>query len=178
MLTDRPFFGGSVDDLQRARAAVEIPALRKDFTIDETQVYESRVVGADAVLLIVAALTDDGLLTGLRELAEEVGIVALVEAHDDAELDRALAAGASIVGVNARDLGTFGEDLGLSERLADRIPGEVTAVAESAIRAPADAERMAEAGYDAVLVGEALVRSDDPTRLVDAMTRHSVRTRR
>src|SRR5256886_1857987 len=141
VLTDLPFFGGSVDDLQRARAAVEIPALRKDFTIDETQVYESRVVGADAVLLIVAALTDDGLLTGLRELAEEVGIVALVEAHDDAELDRALAAGASIVGVNARDLGTFGEDLGLSERLAGRIPGEVTAVAESAIRAPPDAER-------------------------------------
>ncbi len=178
VLTDRPFFGGSVDDLQMARAAVEIPALRKDFTIDETQVYETRVIGADAVLLIVAALTDDGLLTGLRELAEEVGIVALVEAHDDAELDRALDAGASIVGVNARDLGTFGEDLGLSERLADRIPGEVTAVAESAIRAPADAERMAEAGYDAVLVGEALVRSDDPTQLVDAMSRHSVRTRR
>jgi indole-3-glycerol phosphate synthase len=126
----------------------------------------------------VAALIDDGLLTGLRELAEEVGIVALVEAHDDAELDRALAAGAPIVGVNARDLGTFGEDLGLSERLAGRIPGEVTAVAESAIRAPADAERMAEAGYDAVLVGEALVRSDDPTRLVDTMSRHSVRTRR
>jgi indole-3-glycerol phosphate synthase len=126
----------------------------------------------------VAALADDGLLTGMRELAEEVGIVALVEAHDDAELDRALAAGASIVGVNARDLGTFDEDLGLSERLADRIPGEVTAVAESAIRAPADAERMAEAGYDAVLVGEALVRSDDPTELVDAMSRYSVRTRR
>ena len=178
VLTDRIFFGGSVDDLQRARAVVEIPVLRKDFTIDETQVYETRVIGADAVLLIVAALTDDGLLTGLRELAEEVGIVALVEAHDDAELERALAAGASIVGVNARDLGTFGEDLGLSERLADRIPGEVTAVAESAIRAPADAERMAEAGYDAVLVGEALVRSDDPTQLVDAMSRHSVRTRR
>jgi indole-3-glycerol phosphate synthase len=130
------------------------------------------------VLLIVAALTDDGLLTGLRELAEGIGIVVLVEAHDDAELDRALAAGASVVGVNARDLGTFGEDLGLSERLVDRIPGEVTAVAESAIRAPADAERMAEAGYDAVLVGEALVRSDDPTELVDSMSRHSVRTRR
>ena len=178
VLTDQPFFGGSVEDLQSARAAVEIPALRKDFTIAETQVYESRAIGADAVLLIVAALTDDGLLTGLRELAEGIGIVVLVEAHDDAELDRALAAGASVVGVNARDLGTFGEDLGLSERLVDRIPGEVTAVAESAIRAPADAERMAEAGYDAVLVGEALVRSDDPTELVDSMSRHSVRTRR
>src|SRR6266542_4190235 len=178
VLTDRPFFGGSVDDLQTARAKVEIPALRKDFVIDETQVYEARAIGADAVLLIVAALDDDGLLAGLRELAEEIGIVALVEAHDDAELDRALAAGATVIGVNARDLGTFGEDLGLSERLADRIPGEVTAVAESAIRAPEDAERMADAGYDAVLVGEALVRSDDPTELVDAMSRHSVRPRR
>jgi indole-3-glycerol phosphate synthase len=177
VLTDRPFFGGSVDDLQAARAKVELPALRKDFTIDETQVYESRAVGADAVLLIVAAL-DDGLLAGLRELAEEIGIVALVEAHDDAELDRALTAGATVVGVNARDLGTFGEDLGLSERLAGRIPGDVVAVAESAIRAPEDAERMAEAGYDAVLVGEALVRSDNPTALVQAMSRHSVRPRR
>ncbi|HEY4398857.1 MAG TPA: indole-3-glycerol phosphate synthase TrpC [Acidimicrobiia bacterium] len=174
VLTDRPFFGGSVDDLHAARAAVEIPVLRKDFTIDETQVYESRAIGADAVLLIVAALNDDGLLTGLRELAEEVAIVALVEAHDDAELDRALAAGASIVGVNARDLGTFGEDLGLSERLADRIPADVIAMAESAIRAPADAERMADAGYDAVLVGEALVRCDDPAQLVAAMSEHFV----
>ena len=178
VLTDRPFFGGSVEDLQAARAKVELPALRKDFTIDETQVYESRAVGADAVLLIVAALDDDGLLAGLRELAEEIGFVALVEAHDDAELDRALAAGAAVVGVNARDLGTFGEDLGLSERLSDRIPPDVIAVAESAIRAPEDAERMAEAGYDAVLVGEALVRSDNPTVLVQAMSRHSVRPRR
>jgi indole-3-glycerol phosphate synthase len=178
VLTDRPFFGGSVADLQAARAKVELPALRKDFTIDETQVYESRAVGADAVLLIVAALDDDGLLAGLRELAEEIGIVALVEAHDDAELDRALAAGATVVGVNARDLGTFGEDLGLSERLAGRIPGDVAAVAESAIRAPEDAERMAEAGYDAVLVGEALVRSANPIALVQAMSRYSVRPRR
>jgi indole-3-glycerol phosphate synthase len=178
VLTDRPFFGGSVGDLQEARAKVELPAIRKDFTIDETQVYESRAVGADAVLLIVAALTDDSLLARLRELADEVGIVALVEAHDDAELDRALAAGARVVGVNARDLGTFGEDLGLSERLADRIPPEVTAVAESAIRSPEDAERMAGAGYDAVLVGEALVRSQNPTALVHAMSQHSVRPRR
>jgi indole-3-glycerol phosphate synthase len=177
VLTDRPFFGGSVDDLQAARASVELPALRKDFTIDETQVYESRVIGADAVLLIVAALPDDGLLAGLRELADEVGIVALLEAHDDAELDRALAAGATVVGVNARDLGTFGEDLGVGERLADRIPEDVVAVAESAIRAPEDAGRMARAGYDAVLVGEALVRSDDATALVRAMSGHSVRQR-
>lgn len=177
VLTDMPFFGGSVDDLQAARAAVELPALRKDFTLDETQVYESRAVGADAVLLIVAALPDDALLGGLRQLAEEIGIVALVEAHDEAELDRALGVGATVVGVNARDLGTFGEDLGLSERLVDRIPGEVIAVAESAIRSPADAERMADAGYDAVLVGEALVSSNDPAALVYAMSGHSVRPR-
>jgi indole-3-glycerol phosphate synthase len=177
VLTDRPFFGGSVDDLQAARGAVELPALRKDFTIDETQVYESRAIGADAVLLIVAALPDDGLLAALRQLADEVGIVALVEAHDDAELDRALAAGATVVGVNARDLGTFGEDLGVSERLVDQIPADVIAVAESAIRSPEDALRMADAGYDAVLVGEALVRSHDPTALVHAMSRHSVQPR-
>jgi indole-3-glycerol phosphate synthase len=158
VLTDRPFFGGSVDDLQKARATVELPALRKDFTIDETQVYEARAIGADAVLLIVAALPDDALLAGLRALADEVGIVALVEAHDDAELDRAVAAGATVVGVNARDLGTFGEDLDLSERLAGCIPGDVATVAESAIRTP--------------------VRSDDPITLVHAMSQHSVRPRR
>jgi len=178
VLTDMPFFGGSVGDLQTARAAVELPALRKDFMIDEAQVYESRVIGADAVLLIVAALPDDGLLAGLRQLAEDIGLVALVEAHDDAELDRALAAGAAVVGVNARDLGTFDEDLGLGERLVDRLPHDVVAVAESAIRSPDDARRMADAGYDAVLVGEALVRSQDPTALVQAMSRHSVRPRR
>jgi indole-3-glycerol phosphate synthase len=178
VLTDKPFFGGSVGDLQTARGAVELPALRKDFTIDETQVYESRVIGSDAVLLIVAALPDDALLAGLRQLAEEIGVVALVEAHDDAELDRALAAGAAVVGVNARDLGTFGEDLGRSERLVDRIPDDVIAVAESAIRSAEDAERMAAAGYDAVLVGEALVRRHDPSALVHAMSQHSVQPRR
>jgi len=178
VLTDQPFFGGSVDDLRTARATVELPALRKDFTIDETQVYESRAVGADAVLLIVAALPDDALLAGLRRLAEEIGIVALVEAHDDAELDRALAGGATVVGLNARDLGTFGEDLGLSERLVQRIPADVVAVAESAIRSAEDAGRMADVGYDAVLVGEALVRSHDPIALVQAMSSHSVQPRR
>jgi indole-3-glycerol phosphate synthase len=177
VLTDRAFFGGSVDDLQRAGAVVELPVLRKDFTIDETQVYETRAIGADAVLLIVAALPDDGLLAALRALAEEVGLAALVEAHDDSELDRALAAGATVVGVNARDLGTFDEDLGVSERLAGRIPANVTAVAESAIRTPDDAGRMADAGYDAVLVGEALVRSEDPAGLIRAMSQHYVQPR-
>jgi indole-3-glycerol phosphate synthase len=177
VLTDQPFFGGSVDDLQRARVAVELPALRKDFIIDETQVYEARAVGADAVLLIAAALPDDGLLAGLRTLAGELGLAALVEAHDEGEIDRALAAGATVVGVNARDLGTFGEDLGVSERLSSRLPPDVTAVAESAIRTPDDAHRMADAGYEAVLVGEALLRSDDPAALVNAMIQHPVRPR-
>ncbi len=177
VLTDRPFFGGSVDDLQTARASVELPVLRKDFIIDETQVYEARAIGADAVLLIVAALPDDAELAGLRALAEDIGLAALVEAHDDAELDRALGAGAAVIGVNARDLGTFGEDLGVSEQLARRIPADVTAVAESAIRTPDDARRMADAGFDAVLVGEALVRRDDPAALVSTMSRHAVRAR-
>lgn len=177
VLTDRPFFGGSVDDMQRARAAVEVPVLRKDFTIDDAQVYESRAIGADAVLLIVAALPDDHLLASLHALAGELGLTALVEVHDDSELDRALEAGATVVGVNARDLGTFGEDLGVSERLSRRIPSDVIAVAESAVRAPDDARRMADAGYDAVLVGEALVRSDDPAALVQAMADHVVQPR-
>jgi indole-3-glycerol phosphate synthase len=177
VLTDRIFFGGSVDDLQRARAIVEIPVLRKDFTIDETQVYETRVIGADGVLLIVAALADDGLLASLCALADEFGLASVVEVHDEAELDRALGTGATVVGVNARDLGTFDEDLGVSERLAGRIPSSVTAVAESAVRTPDDARRMADAGYDAVLVGEALARSDDPVALVRAMTEHQVQPR-
>ncbi len=177
VLTDRPFFGGSVDDLQTAHAKVEIPVVRKDFVIDETQVYEARAIGADAVLLIVAALPDDAELAGLRALADEVGLAALVEVHDDAELDRALAAGATVIGVNARDLGTFGEDLGVSEELALRIPADVTAIAESAIRSPDDARRMADAGFEAVLVGEALVRSDDPAALVSAMSQHAVQGR-
>ena len=166
VLTDRPFFGGSVDDLRIARDATRLPALRKDFTIDETQVLEARAIGADALLLIVAALPDDGLLRDLRASAGELGLDALVEVHDEPELERALAAGAEIVGVNCRDLGTFAEDLDVAERLATRVPPAVIAVAESAIRAPAAAGRMAAAGFDAVLVGEALVRSPEPAAAV------------
>jgi indole-3-glycerol phosphate synthase len=166
VLTDRPFFGGSVDDLQVARDAAAIPVLRKDFTIDEVQVYEARAIGADAILLIVAALPDDAHLADLHALAIELGLGALVETHDAFELDRALRIGARVVGVNARDLGTFAENLGGAEQLAQRIPAHVVAVAESAIRSADDATRMAGAGYDAVLVGELLVKSDDPTATV------------
>lgn len=177
VLTDGPYFGGSAADLEDARAATSIPILRKDFTIDPSQVYETRAIGADAILLIVAAIPDDGLLRELREIAAAIGLAIVVEAHDEAELDRALGIGVRIVGVNARDLGTFDEDLAVSERLAKRIPGEVIAVAESAVRTAEDAGRMAAAGYDAVLVGEALVRSADPASLVAAMGAKVVQTR-
>jgi indole-3-glycerol phosphate synthase len=161
VLTDGPWFGGAIDDLLAAREACDLPILRKDFTIDEVQVYEGRAIGADAALLIVAALPDDVLLRDLHELAVGLGLAVVVETHDDAELDRALGAGAHIVGVNSRNLGTFAEDLGVGAGLAARVPPEVVAVAESAIRSVDDARRMAEAGFDAVLVGEMLVRAGD-----------------
>jgi indole-3-glycerol phosphate synthase len=170
VLTDREFFGGTVEDLQAVRAAVEVPVLRKDFTIDPVQVYETRAIGADAILLILAALPDDAIVRDLHELAWSLGLSVLVEAHDAAEVDRALALEARIVGVNARNLSTFDEHLDLVADVAAGIPPEVIAVAESAIRSPEDAERMAQVGFDAVLVGEALVRSSDPAQLVGAMT--------
>ena len=166
VLTDRPFFAGSVDDLRSARDATALPVLRKDFIIDEIQVLEARAIGADALLLIAAALPDDALLAELHGFAGDLGLTALVEVHDEAELDRALAAGAVVIGVNCRDLATFGEDLSVAERLVERMPADVTAVAESAIRVPGDAQRMGAAGFDAVLVGEALVRAADATTLV------------
>jgi indole-3-glycerol phosphate synthase len=167
VLTDAPYFGGSVGDLQAARdAAGATPVLRKDFTIDPDQVYETRGIGADAMLLIMAAIPDDEVLRDLHTLARELDLDVLVETHDEAELERALNLGATCVGVNARSLETFAEDLGVSERLVARIPNEVIAVAESAIREVEDARRVADAGFDAVLVGEALVRSPDPTALV------------
>jgi indole-3-glycerol phosphate synthase len=170
VLTDGPYFGGDLDDLRAARASSGLPVLRKDFTIDAVQLVEARAAGADAVLLIVAALPDDGLLRALHDAATDLGLAVVVEAHDEAELERALGFGPRIVGVNARDLGDFAEDLSVGERVAKRIPAEVVAVAESAIRSVDDARRMAGAGYDAVLVGEALVRAHDPARLVAALT--------
>jgi indole-3-glycerol phosphate synthase len=170
VLTDRPYFGGDLDDLRAARAAVDLPVLRKDFTIDAVQLLEARAAGADAALLIVAALPDEGLLRELHDAGTDLGLAVVVEAHDEAELERALAIGPRIVGVNARDLGDFGEDLSISERVAKRIPAGVMAVAESAIRSIDDARRMAGAGYDAVLVGEALVRAADPTQFVRELT--------
>lgn len=167
VLTDGPFFGGSVADLQIARlAASTTPILRKDFTIDLDQVYEARGIGADALLLIVAALPDDVLLADLHSLASELGLGVLVEVHDEREMERAVDVGATIVGVNARDLATFTEDLDRVEAVVASLPRETLAVAESAIRSIDDARRMGDAGFDAVLVGEALVRADDPEGLV------------
>jgi indole-3-glycerol phosphate synthase len=174
VLTDQPFFGGAISDLQVAREATALPALRKDFVIDEVQVFESRAVGADAVLLIVAALPDDGLLSDLHALALELGLAALVETHDEHEIERAVTVGAQIVGINSRSLQTFAEDLAIAERLVARVPAGVVRIAESAVRSIDDARRMAEVGFDAVLVGEALVRSPDAAGFVGALGALSV----
>jgi len=165
VLTDAPYFGGSVADLQAARDACGVPVLRKDFTIDEVQIYEARAIGADAILLILAALPDDAHVRDLADLATSLGLGVLVEAHDAAELDRAVALAAPVVGVNARDLGTFNEDLDGAAALAAHLPPATIAVAESAIRSAEDAVRMTAAGFDALLVGEALVRATDPRAL-------------
>jgi indole-3-glycerol phosphate synthase len=168
VLTERRRFGGSLEDLQAVRDAVDTPLLRKDFIVTPYQLWEARAAGADLALLIVAALTQPELYA-LLEVTDEVGLTALVEVHDEGEIDRALAAGARLVGVNARDLRTLEVKPGTFERLAPRIPDEVVTVAESGIRAPEDVRRYADAGADVVLVGEALVTGDDPRRAVEAM---------
>jgi indole-3-glycerol phosphate synthase len=178
VLTDSAYFGGSLADLIAARGASPLPALRKDFTIDPLQLYEGRAAGADAVLLIVAALSDDGLLRDLHETARGLGLAVLVEAHDEHELDRALAGGAQIVGVNSRSLHTFDEDRAIAIRLASHIPAAVVKVAESAIRTARDAQEMADAGFDAVLVGEAAVRAPDPSSFVAALAAVKLTERR
>jgi len=165
VLTDVDFFGGSTADLAVAREASGLPVLRKDFTVQEADVVDARLMGADAVLLIAAALSDAELLA-CAALAASLGLAALVEVHDEGELARALAAGAGLVGVNQRDLRTFDVDHERACALASRIPPGVVAVAESGIRDAGDARRLAEAGYDAILVGETLVRAQDrPARL-------------
>jgi indole-3-glycerol phosphate synthase len=170
VLTDREFFGGSPGDLCDARRASALPVLRKDFTVAAADVCDARTMGADAVLLIVAAL-DDTELRDFHGLATELGLDALVEVHDEAELDRALAAGATLVGVNQRDLVTFEVDTTRAVRvgraLSDR--GDIVRVAESGVRGPDDAAALARAGFDAVLVGESLVTSGDPAGAVRAL---------
>ncbi|HXW33087.1 MAG TPA: indole-3-glycerol phosphate synthase TrpC [Acidimicrobiales bacterium] len=177
VLTDGAFFSGSPDDLESARSACSVPVLRKDFTVCEADVVEARIMGADAVLLIVSALTD-AELARFVELTTDLAMAALVEVHEEEELERALEAGAAVVGVNQRDLTTFEVDNERASRLADRIPPEVVAVAESGIGGAGDASRLADAGYDAVLVGETLVRSEDRQAAVARLAGHTVSPRR
>jgi indole-3-glycerol phosphate synthase len=161
VLTDEEFFGGRLEHLAEARARVGLPVLRKDFVVDAWQIWEARAAGADAVLLIVAAL-DDAALQGLLAVAGEAGIDALVEVHDGRELERALGAGARIVGVNNRDLTTLAVTLETALSLASAIPKDVVAVAESGIRSGRDVRVLREAGFAAFLVGEHLMSAPDP----------------
>jgi indole-3-glycerol phosphate synthase len=170
VLTDEHHFGGSTIDLVTARAAVGLPVLRKDFTVDRRDVLDARLMGADCILLIVAALDDDQLAE-FRGLAADLGLDALVETHDEQEIERASRAGAALIGVNQRDLVTFAVDSERAIRIRPAIPEGVVAVAESGVRGPSDAAALATAGYDAVLVGESLVRSDDRTAAVLAMVK-------
>jgi indole-3-glycerol phosphate synthase len=165
VLTDGPFFGGSLTDLRAARGAVDLPLLRKDFTLDPIQVLEARGAGADAVLLIVRIL-DDRALRLLREEAEALGMAALVEVHGAGELERALESGASLVGINNRDLTTFDTDLAVTEGLLEYLPDDGVVVSESGIATGEDVARLGAAGVHGVLVGEAILRAEDPSARV------------
>ena len=165
VLTERRRFGGSLDDLRAVRAAVDVPVLRKDFMVTSYQLWEARAHGADVVLLIVAALAQEALVS-LHERAVSLGMTVLVEVHDEAELERAVDAGARVIGVNARDLRTLEVDRGTFARLAPRIPAGIVRVAESGVRGPHDVLEYARGGADAVLVGESLVTGGSPRQAV------------
>ena len=168
VLTDSEFFGGSSADLAAARAACGLPVLRKDFTVCPLDVIDARLMGADCVLLIAAALEAD-LLVELHRLATDLGLDVLVEIHDESELEVALRAEATLIGVNQRDLVTFSVDHDRAVRMAEAIPDHVVKVAESGVRHDADARALRAAGYDAVLVGEALVTSGSPGSTLRAL---------
>lgn len=169
VLTEQRRFGGSLEDLRAVRAAVATPLLRKDFLVEEYQVLEARAAGADLVLLIVAAL-EDARLVDLAGLVGRLGMTALVEVHDEAEAERAVACGARLIGVNARNLKTLEVDPDTFGRIAPGLPGTVVKVAESGISGPEDAARYHAEGAQVVLVGEALVRTGDPAAAVAAMS--------
>jgi len=168
VLTDEPFFGGTLDDLTTAHAATSVPVLRKDFIVDAYQLAEARSAGADAALLIVAALSD-AELSALLAVGALYGLELLVEAHDAEEAARAVASGAKIIGINNRDLKTFTVDRDLAVRLRAAIPADRVVVAESGIRDAADVARLRAAGVDAMLVGEALMRAADPSAALRAL---------
>jgi len=167
VLTDEAHFGGSVQDLERVAAAVQVPVLRKDFILDELQIMEARAAGASAILLIARVLTDR--LAALAHAARKWRLQTLIEIHTLAELERALAAAPDAVGVNARDLSTFEVDLRQAEAVIARIPGDVAVVAESGVENRADVERLAAAGADFVLVGTSVAREKDPEAAVRAL---------
>jgi indole-3-glycerol phosphate synthase len=170
VLTDAEFFGGTLDDLRSAARQTSVPLLRKDFIIHELQLVEARAAGADAVLLIVRAL-DTTQLDALLACARELGLGTLVETHDEAEVDRALAAGADVIGVNNRNLATFTVDHDLARRIGQRVPADILLVAESGITSVDDVKRFGEAGIDAVLVGETLMRAPQATAAFAAQPR-------
>lgn len=174
VLTDRQFFSGSPEDLAAARAAIDLPVLRKDFTVSAADLCDARIMGADAALLIVAAL-DRHEFQELHGVATDLGLAALVEVHDEAEAETAVAMGAQIVGINQRDLVTFQVDTDRAVRVARSLPDTVLRVAESGIAGAGDVPRLADAGFDAVLVGESLVRSGDPGGAVAELVRAGAR---
>jgi indole-3-glycerol phosphate synthase len=162
VLTEEDYFSGSLDDLQQVKSAVQLPVLRKDFLFDEYQIYESAVAGADAMLLIVASL-EDNQLRQLRQLAEDqLGLDALVEVHDERELERAVTTGASLIGVNNRNLHTFEVSLDTSLRLAANVPNEATLVSESGLHTAQDLSKLHAVGYSGFLIGESLMHAKDP----------------
>jgi len=168
VLTEPTFFDGSLEHLRAVRAAVSLPLLRKDFIVDEYQLLEARAAGADAILLIVAAL-DQAALARLQARAADMGLAALVEVHDENELVRAIDAGARVVGVNNRNLRTLQVDVDASYRLAARIPRDVVAVSESGLQSPDDLERLSSAGYRAFLIGERFMTDPDPVAAIQAL---------
>ena len=170
VLTDEKYFLGHLDYLALVRTRVSRPLLRKDFTLHEVQIYQAALAGADAVLLIVSALTVEEL-KHLLEVSRNIGIDCLVEVHEEAELDRALGLGCEFIGINNRNLGTFELDLGVTERLAPKIPDQATVVSESGIRTEEDIRRVVAAGVDAALIGESLMRAPDPKALLQDFRR-------
>lgn len=176
VLTDGPFFGGSLEHLQAVREAVSLPVLRKDFIVDEYQIVEARAAGADGLLLIVTALSQPELEHLLRA-ATALGMDALVEVHTEEELERALAAGASLVGINNRNLKTFETSLETTVQLAARVPEDAVLVSESGVASTQDVQRLAAVGVDAVLVGERLVTAGDPRSAARALLNVPARAR-
>ena len=168
VLTDGPSFGGSLDDMISVRNAISIPVLRKDFMIDPIQVMEARAAGADAILIIMAAV-DDGLATEIHATADRLGMSVLLEAHDEAELVRALGLPSPLLGVNNRDLRTFTTDLNVTERLADMVPPGKLLISESGVRSAEDITRLRPCGARGFLVGESLMRAENPVESVQSL---------